>query len=447
MPLVSPRGWSDRAPLVEAGAYQRHVHAPQEQEEAVLTTLRAARVEIIQKLTERATRQLGPAFAAEVRDMRAHEGVIITAVVGSVTKTAIKPTLTPNLIRFADTIEDVVRSILEVARLDLPTDVTVDFGEAAPDAAGGSAWDRLAPVIAAIASGLGVIGFVTFVGGAIQYGRFAGAGLPASEAVSVIPAQTLIVLGAEALAYAVLIGLGYAAIVFIVREATSTEGDETSGLLRGPSNWKRAGLMFAYLLAAGAGIGLIQGVPSDAGWTVGVVAAGLVTAAVAALVARRTASVVWLTTVTFVAVGLFSVGSRVGRAWENEDVRAAALVRENKKAMIGFYVGETSDRVYIGRINTGRPTEAGNFAVDEEELREENRIVGISRDQITDLAIGPPRALSEALKQGHVLANELCERQPIIPRRDARAGQTTDPAEPCWEFAPGLDRQSAATSP
>ena len=82
-----------------------------------------------------------------------------------------------------------------------------------------SGWDKVAPILGAIGTGIGVIGFVTFIGGVTVYARLRAAGFPAAPALGIFPSQDLVVIGAQtlvpevlsALAAVILLGLVYAA--------------------------------------------------------------------------------------------------------------------------------------------------------------------------------------------------------------------------------------------
>jgi len=71
-------------------------------------------------------------------------------------------------------------------------------------------------VLGAIGTGIGILGFVTFFGGAILWVRADKAELPATEAVAVIPRSVLISTGAQFLFPALLYAVGLFALVFIV---------------------------------------------------------------------------------------------------------------------------------------------------------------------------------------------------------------------------------------
>ncbi len=59
--------------------------------------------------------------------------------------------------------------------------------------------DLALKVVGASVAGIGTLGFVTAVGGAVTYVRFARAGLAAEDAVAVQPKAVLLTLGAEVL--------------------------------------------------------------------------------------------------------------------------------------------------------------------------------------------------------------------------------------------------------
>jgi hypothetical protein len=70
--------------------------------------------------------------------------------------------------------------------------------------------------LAFVATGIGVVGFVTFFGGAILWVRAREAGLPANDSVAVIPKGVLVTTGASFLVPAVLIALLAVGLVYAV---------------------------------------------------------------------------------------------------------------------------------------------------------------------------------------------------------------------------------------
>jgi hypothetical protein len=91
-----------------------------------------------------------------------------------------------------------------------------------PAAAGPGAKQESSPtdivlkVLGAIGTGIGILGFVTFFGGAIIWVRADKAELPATEAVAVVPRSVLITTGATFLFPALLIAAGVVAVIFLV---------------------------------------------------------------------------------------------------------------------------------------------------------------------------------------------------------------------------------------
>ena len=87
-------------------------------------------------------------------------------------------------------------------------------------------WGRIAPILAVIGTGIGVLGFVTFVGGAVVWARLNAAGIPSAPALGIFPNQDLLVIGTETLVPQVLIALGIVAVFTGVHYlARSREGE------------------------------------------------------------------------------------------------------------------------------------------------------------------------------------------------------------------------------
>jgi hypothetical protein len=76
--------------------------------------------------------------------------------------------------------------------------------------------DLALKVFGVVGTGIGILGFVTFFGGAIIWLRADKAELPATEAVAVIPRSVLVTTGATFLFPAVLIAIGIVALVWLI---------------------------------------------------------------------------------------------------------------------------------------------------------------------------------------------------------------------------------------
>ena len=96
---------------------------------------------------------------------------------------------------------------------------TSEAPTAAPEPAAEAGEARIAPAVivqalAAIGTGIGVLGFVVFCGGAVLYIRLQAAGLPAVEGVARVPREILLATGAELLVPAALVTIGVVAALY-----------------------------------------------------------------------------------------------------------------------------------------------------------------------------------------------------------------------------------------
>ncbi|HSS33672.1 MAG TPA: hypothetical protein VLL27_10360 [Solirubrobacterales bacterium] len=95
-----------------------------------------------------------------------------------------------------------------------PTSVVAAPVESTPEPS--NPWDLVLKVFGAIGTGLGLLGFVTLFGGAILWVRAEEAGLPANEAISVVPNGVLVTTGASFLVPALLVALGVVVLISVV---------------------------------------------------------------------------------------------------------------------------------------------------------------------------------------------------------------------------------------
>jgi hypothetical protein len=312
-------------------------------------------------------------------------------------------------------------------------------------------WDRLAPLLGAIVTGVGVIGFVTFIGGVTVYARLRAAGFPAAPALGIFPSQDLVVIGAQtlvpealwALGFVVALGFLYAlvrrrkhvsdeealleghwmrvavrkrlrTVSKALRRARNRVSDEEAALLTGHvTPFATIGMFCFVVLALSLSI-----VPfwfeldnSHRLYAGGLI---LVAALLAATVGSLTRRFLYLATTTFLLVGVFLSFTAYWREGHANEVRGAAIIRDNKKAIKGLFVAEGAGRVYIARVNLidepacqkARGGVPGCQIIDDD-----SRLVGISKDEVTDIAMGDPKAPWRALEQARHLARELCDLQ------------------------------------
>jgi hypothetical protein len=306
---------------------------------------------------------------------------------------------------------------------------------------GTTGWDKLAPLLGAIVTGIGVIGFVTFIGGVTVYARLRAAGFPAAPALGIFPSQDLVVIGAQTLvpealaALGVVIALGFMyALVrrrkhiseeegghpmrVAVRKALARAGrrvnDEEAALLAGHATRFATIGMFCFVALAL----ILSTVPflseldnTHRRYALGLV---LVAALLAATVGSVTRRFLFLATTTFLLVGVFLSFTAYWREGHANAVRGAAIIREKKRPVAGPFVAEGSGRVYLARVNLvdeGACRSAHGRGDGCRIIDDSSRLVGIAKDQVSDIALGDPKPAWKALQQARHLARELCDLQ------------------------------------
>jgi VIT1/CCC1 family predicted Fe2+/Mn2+ transporter len=126
-------------------------------------------------------------------------------------------------------------------------------------------------------------------------------------------------------------------------------------------------------------------------------------ATVSLAILSRTDSFAWFALAVVFAVGLVSCFLTYYRTVDNTKVEPVALLRSNGAPVYGFFVAQTSDRVYLGTRMAGGAM----------------RMAAIPRDEVTEIAIGSLAPVAEAERQARVLAVQICrlarQREPLKP--------------------------------
>jgi hypothetical protein len=256
-------------------------------------------------------------------------------------------------------------------------------------------------LIGAGAAGIGVLGLVAGVGGAIMYARFSQAGLPAEQAVAVQPRGVLVAVGAETLipmAGTVLVALTiYAILSWLVRKRI---GAWTIGHLR----ILRPDGAIAVIWALGAACAAIfyyaesaNRVPYHSVLAVTGVAVG--------------ASLIWVMVtdlgiplaIRFVVLAVLTavVAGWIGwiRTEDNPTLRSAAVLFDRSsgartttlRVSEGLFVAETNDRIYLAKPGLAD----GSFLVFD--LRDV-AAVAFSSNEPVSIALKNETALAYALR-------------------------------------------------
>lgn len=109
-------------------------------------------------------------------------------------------------------------------------------------------------------------------------------------------------------------------------------------------------------------------------------------------VLSSTGNFAWFALAAFVSAGLVAGFVTYYRTFDNPKVEPAALLRTEGGPLFGFYVAQSSDRIYIGVVQAdGLP-----------------QLDAIPRDEVTDLAIGALEESKDAMAEARQMALDLC---------------------------------------
>lgn len=115
---------------------------------------------------------------------------------------------------------------------------------------------------------------------------------------------------------------------------------------------------------------------------------------VCVVVRMRTKHFGWFAVVAFIAVGLMIGGLTYYRTVDDSKIEPAALLRAHGAPVFGFFVAQTSDRVYLGT----QPREGVA------------RLDSIPREEVVSLAVGDLQSPQEAEGSALFFARQLCRR-------------------------------------
>ncbi len=251
-------------------------------------------------------------------------------------------------------------------------------------------------VAGAVASGLGLLGFVTFAGGVVLWTRFKEMGLPAEHAVALVPKAELVSTGAYFLVPALGLAAGMVLLLMIVKRLFQ-QGDD---LLPGAVSTSAIVFIVDGAFAIGA---------ADTVHLVGVLRLLLIAGASAVVIGMsvRLESLPAYCLVAFLAVGTFWIV----RAYERDSHRPTVIPMAYSRSQpgfaprveIGYFVAETSDRIVFASL----PQSSQN------ELRE------FPRSETDDVEVGNLTRTDKAEAVAARFAYNLCERlrttRPINP--------------------------------
>ena len=230
-----------------------------------------------------------------------------------------------------------------------PGAVVVNASSDQPRSAASAELNVLLRVLGGLVGGLGVLSFVVLIGGTITYARFSAAGLPADEAVSDVPRDALLVLGAKTL-------IPFAALVLVTTLVLFTverPGKKQLHYVR----LRRTRLASITLMAIlGIALHVALTVSTHARppwWTYLVVFATAAVLAALVVLGVENRAFQWYVLATVLAAGFFAVTSELIRTYAQPTVRPVVVATTDGVGPIaGIYIAETSTQVLIGEVCT-----------------------------------------------------------------------------------------------
>ena len=251
-------------------------------------------------------------------------------------------------------------------------------------------------VLAAVATAIGTLGWVAFIGGAILWISFSQANLPAAEAIARVPTPVMVATGAEFVVWAVLAALVTVVVLYVFDEPlqgliTASEPGVSEPVLRG---------LLPAVLVAGTAIGfafLIDLGNGHVPWPWGVLAvcaAGAGAGLVGALLFRNTgARFAVIGLFALVAVPLVMAIATYYRAQAAPRVEPVALLRGDGTPFVGFFISETSDRVYVGTFDEQTPDPCDllhrGCRSPIRQVTVPARLLSLPKNDVVNLTVGP----------------------------------------------------------
>lgn len=278
----------------------------------------------------------------------------------------------------------------------------------------------------------GLTAVITFVGGAMLWIRFSELNLPADQALNLLPKQLLLVVGAHSLAAPVCLGL-VSALAFLLFNPYR------NGAAR-PIAFP-LGVLVPVVPAALAAAVLVEDFDV---WPEGVIMALALALAIAAVlvVAQAKAGPVRMATVLFAAFVLCGAVLAVVRTLGEPSMEPVAVALSGKPDGVGgFYIGQTSDRLYVAPLpGTGDPGDPFADA-------DVDRILEIKRDQVLQMAFREPTGIRSD-QAGREQAQSLLEELRALRAGGPAPGgdQTVITADPVTAFAPLVHLHSRETA-
>lgn len=244
----------------------------------------------------------------------------------------------------------------------------------------------------AVATGIGATGAVIVVGAGILWIRFTQAGLPATQAVSVLPKYEPLVQGAQHVIVFVLIALAAVLMIYL----TDPKGHVrriTLGMLIG---LVVAAILYILLTQLGGGAKLA------------LVGLAVVLAVVCGVIGVTTDDHFWpLALAVFGASLVFSASCIFFTVEQQDFVQGIAVLRgAADRGFTGIYVTATDSRIYFGQPAAIRTAEG---------LSEKSGLFEVKRADDVAFAVGPLESQEDAERRANAMLAQLIENRSINP--------------------------------
>lgn len=273
----------------------------------------------------------------------------------------------------------------------------------------------------------GIAALMTFAGGAMLWLRFDELRLPADQALSLLPERLLLTTGAHALIGPIAIGVFSAVMLTLAWPLRATKRRSVFWLLL----WA---IVAASVLTVGMLVWDFDRFPEQL-VMLAVLVAALSIAIIVARVAAHRSTLAWTVFAAFIVCGAVLSVVRTSGAPKLEPV--ALLLDGRPQSIAGFYVGQTSDRVYVAPLpGNGDPTDPLADA-------EIDRLVEIRRDKVLGLLMGAPTGIRSD-EPGRVLAQSLLDDLRAATAEPlAGEGPPVTTPDPVTKFAPLVNLDAA----
>ena len=300
--------------------------------------------------------------------------------------------------------------------------------------------------LAAVGTGIGVLGFVTLVGGAVLYAQMSAVGLPSGEIVARIPQSTMLVVGARLLV-PLLAGLLLALLILRVLESGIEEqakrqpSDASAAAYRKRQIKRLRGGACALLFAVGLAFAVIDiGKANGPAWLYfAAVFVLLVLVAVTYTVGVRTGrraesvpSFGVFAAVSTVVTSSFLIVLGTTLASLAPAVRGVAVLRNDGSVVAGIYATANSSDVFVGEI-----CEARGGAL--RGTKRSGALIVIPRSDIRTIFVSTTASLPGVLSRQSTLSEQL--RSTVRRKPQGQPTYSTSGGQCTSELARTLDEQ------